>query len=76
MIEIEKYPCNDNNECLARERYWKEFFNANMNTQIPGIFNELGQKEYHKQPHIVEYHKKNIIVFVERIIHITINHNI
>jgi hypothetical protein len=36
MIEIEKYPCNDKNESSARERYWKEFFNANMNTQVPG----------------------------------------
>jgi predicted GIY-YIG superfamily endonuclease len=51
MIEIEKYPCNDSNESTARERYWKEYFNANMNTQIPGIYNELGIKEYTKQHH-------------------------
>jgi predicted GIY-YIG superfamily endonuclease len=64
MLEIEKYPCNDSNESAARERYWKEHFNANMNTQIPGIYNELGKIEYDKQYHIknkayiVEYHKK------------------
>jgi predicted GIY-YIG superfamily endonuclease len=64
MIEIEKYPCNDSNESAARERYWKEYFNANMNTQVPGIFNELGKIEYNKQylntnkAHIREYKNK------------------
>ena len=24
MIEIEKYPCNDNNEARSRERHWYE----------------------------------------------------
>jgi hypothetical protein len=36
MVEIEKYPCNDHNESVARERFWKEHFNANMNINIPG----------------------------------------
>jgi hypothetical protein len=58
MIEIEKYPCNDSNESAARERYWKEHFNANMNSNIPGAFNELGIQEYYKQPHITEYQKQ------------------
>jgi hypothetical protein len=58
MIEIEKFPCNDSNESLARERYWKEYFNANMNTQIPGIYNELGIQGYHKQYHILEQKNK------------------
>jgi predicted GIY-YIG superfamily endonuclease len=52
MIEIEKYPCNDKNECFARERYWKEYFNANMNTRVPGAFNELGKIEYDKKYYI------------------------
>ena len=42
MIEIEKYPCNDINEATARERYWYEQLNANLNTQIPARI----QKEY------------------------------
>jgi predicted GIY-YIG superfamily endonuclease len=67
MLEIEKYPCNDKNECLARERYWKEYFNANMNTRIPGLLNELGIQEYHKQPHILEYNKKYYINNIEKI---------
>ena len=37
MIEVEKYPCNDNNEARARERYWFELINANMNTIKPFI---------------------------------------
>jgi hypothetical protein len=67
MIEIEKYPCNDKNECLARERYWKEQLKAKMNTYIPGIFNELGQKEYDKQPHIIENKKKYRAEHIEKI---------
>jgi hypothetical protein len=37
MIEIEKYPCCDNYEARARERYWYELINANMNSQRPQI---------------------------------------
>jgi predicted GIY-YIG superfamily endonuclease len=66
MIEIEKYPCNDSNKSSARERYWKEHFNANMNTNIPGLLNELGIQEYHKQPHILEYNKKYYINNIEK----------
>jgi len=32
MIEIEKYPCVDNNESKAREEYWRTHFNANLNS--------------------------------------------
>ena len=32
MIEIEKYPCADSNECRKRERELMEQFNANLNT--------------------------------------------
>ena len=35
MIEVEKYPCNDINEALARERYWLEQLNAKLNVQVP-----------------------------------------
>jgi len=42
MIEIEKYPCNDKNECSARERYWKELFKASLNIRTPS----RTQKEY------------------------------
>jgi len=36
MVEIEKFPCNDGNEARARERYWIELLNANMNIRVPG----------------------------------------
>jgi hypothetical protein len=48
MIEIEKYPCNDNNEARARERYWFELTNANMNSQKPLITKEE-RMDYFKQ---------------------------
>ena len=35
MIEIEKYNCNDSNEAKARERYWIESLNANLNMTTP-----------------------------------------
>jgi hypothetical protein len=36
MIEIEKYPCIDGNEAKARERYYLELLNAQLNSQVPG----------------------------------------
>jgi hypothetical protein len=35
MIEIEKYPCRDENEASAKEREWFERLNSNLNTQHP-----------------------------------------
>ena len=40
MIEIEKYPCADSNEARARERYWYEILNANLNTVCPFLNEE------------------------------------
>jgi hypothetical protein len=37
MIEIEKYPCTDNNEALARERYWVEKLNSSLNINVPCV---------------------------------------
>jgi predicted GIY-YIG superfamily endonuclease len=35
MIEVEKFPCNDKQEALARERYWYEKLHAKLNTNVP-----------------------------------------
>jgi predicted GIY-YIG superfamily endonuclease len=35
MIEIEKYPCQDKNEACARERYFVELYQSNLNTNMP-----------------------------------------
>ena len=43
MLELEKYPCNDNNEATTRERYWFELLSAKLNTLVPSRSNE----EYH-----------------------------
>ena len=42
MIEIEKYPCNDQQEATKRERYWFETLSANMNILNPN----KNKKEY------------------------------
>ncbi len=36
MIEVEKYSCIDSNVATARERYWFEQLNANLNSDHPG----------------------------------------
>jgi len=35
MIEIQKYPCKDIYEAIAKEREWYEILNANLNGNIP-----------------------------------------
>jgi hypothetical protein len=75
IIEIEKYPCCDNNEARARERYWYELINANMNTIKPFITEDEKlkyKKEYKELNEFVinkkhkEYYKLNIENFKEK----------
>ena len=56
MIEIEKYPCKDNNEARARERHWYEELHATLNMVMP----IRSQKEYREanREEIVEYRKE------------------
>jgi len=54
MIEIEKFPCNDNNEAHAREEYWRCEFNARLNTN-----RAFRTKEVIKE-HKNQYYTKNI----------------
>jgi hypothetical protein len=58
MIEIEKYPCHDNNEARARERYWYELLNANMNTYCPTLNVE---KRMELKKVYYEQNKENIL---------------
>jgi hypothetical protein len=44
VILIEYYTCNNREEASARERYWKEFYNATLNVHVPG----RGKKEYYQ----------------------------
>ena len=46
MIEIEKYPCKDSQEAAARERYWYEFLNANLNNNVPNRTDNESKKNY------------------------------
>jgi hypothetical protein len=43
MVLIEYYPCNNREEASKRERYWKEFYNAELNGNVPG----RTRKEYY-----------------------------
>lgn len=45
MVMIETYPCNNKLECVARERYWLEQLQANLNSCIPG----RTRQEYREQ---------------------------
>ena len=61
MIEIEKYPCTDGNEARARERYYFDLLNANLNKMRPlRTEDERKQydKEYRQKENIKEYNKR------------------
>jgi hypothetical protein len=57
ILLIEEYPCETKDQLLAREGHYIETMDC-INKCKAGKFNELGSKEYFKQPHIIEYHKK------------------
>ena len=61
MIEIEKYPCNDINEASARERYYYELLNANLNTNCPARNKKEYGKKYREnnKDKIQEYRENN-----------------
>ena len=62
MIEVEKYACNDSNEARARERFYFEQLEANLNTLKP-LCTKEELKKYHKEykqtEHYKEYNKIN-----------------
>ena len=65
MIEIEKYPCKDKNEAAARERFWYEQLNSNMNSQVP---NQTSANYYaENQEKIKEYKEKYYLENKEKI---------
>jgi len=51
MILIEAFPCKNNLEARKRERYWVEYYGANLNTIVPYISTEE-VKKYQSQYHI------------------------
>jgi len=57
MIEIEKYPCNDVNEAKARERFYYESLNADLNKTIPIVFED--EKIHHKKESDKAYSEAN-----------------
>jgi len=57
MIEIEKYPCTDNNEARTRERYWFEKLNSTLNTYRPSSTKE--EKQIYNKNKCYEYRQQN-----------------
>jgi len=69
MIEIEKYPCNDNNEARKIERNWYEKLHASMNTFRPFVSEEEKKeqkKEYISRPEVKEHRKKHLKEYESR----------
>ena len=63
MLEVEKYPCTDNNEAKSREEHWRIHFNADLNSRK--CFCTVDEKkEYHTQYYLdnrdklIEYQQK------------------
>lgn len=48
MVEIEKYQARDVHEATARERYWYEQLNADLNVQVPNRSIKESQKLYNE----------------------------
>jgi len=56
MILVEKYPCNNVYEAIARERYWKRELKATLNTLEPGRTRKEYREDYKEK--IAEYNKE------------------
>lgn len=56
IIKIEDYPCKDILEATKQERYWKEYYNANLNSCIPS----RTHKEYYIENKNIVYEKQKI----------------
>ena len=66
MLEVEKYPCNNLMESSVRERYWLEFFNANMNKVLPSrtdkeYRNDNKEKIHEQKQQYYETNKETIL---------------
>ncbi len=48
IILIEKYPCNDKDELLKRERYWVDELKPQLNKQLPTRTMQEYNKYYHE----------------------------
>ena len=64
MIEIEKYPCNDENEARTRERHWYEVLNANLNMISPTL--DLKKKKETNKICCKNYYEKNKEYIIEQ----------
>jgi hypothetical protein len=66
MLELEKYPCNDNNEATLRERHWMETLNAELNSKVPSRTAKEFRAVYLEE-NKDEIKKKNAEYYIEHI---------
>ena len=61
MIEVEKYNATDKLSQYKRERYWLEYYNATLNSQIPSRTGTEYGKKYREEnrEHIQKYREEN-----------------
>ena len=61
MVEVEKYNATDKLSQLKRERYWLEYYNATLNSQIPSRTGAEYTKYYYNEhiEHIQKYREEN-----------------
>lgn len=64
LIKIEDYPCENIYEACKRERYWKEYYNANLNLQIPSRTKEEWINDNPDKNKI--YYQSNKEIFLEK----------
>jgi len=57
MIEIESYPCENDEQKRERERYWYNVLKPSLNMYLP-LLTEEEKKEYKKEYHKTEKYKE------------------
>lgn len=58
MVLIENYKCNSGEEARKKERYWYEFYNADLNMRSPFISDEERVERNNKQKK--KYYTENV----------------
>jgi len=66
MLEIEKYPCNNENEAKLRERHFYDVLDSQLNSIKP-ILTEIESSVDYQQRYNREYHAKNMEKIKEQV---------
>jgi hypothetical protein len=68
MTEIEKFPCNNFKEACARERYWKDLLNAQLNKVVPNRTDKEYREDNKEQLSIKlkKYYAENKLMYAQK----------